>query len=245
VLVSENERRVRKPLVMMVELPAEREPRKDMPPLLVIAAFAAVPLLKNIRALSLVKLGANAEALAIPAPLMLKIKKGLMVNEYAGAAAVNSIVLIDVEFEMVTDVGAPLFVNVAMSSGTVLGVGVEFQFVPTVHSLPKGPPPPSQVPSVACATPGLSVASAPSQTLPSSAARLKAAGADLVAIWIAPSRSAARGAAPAAARGVCERHRYERIPQPLRSAPATHPINRSRRPANEQSPRGQRYGRNR
>ena len=39
VLVSENEIRRRKPLLMMVELPAELEPRKDMPPLLVIAAF--------------------------------------------------------------------------------------------------------------------------------------------------------------------------------------------------------------
>jgi hypothetical protein len=141
VLVSENEMRLPEPLLMMVELPAELEPRKDMLPLLVIAAFAAVPLLKNIRKL-LVKLGADTEPLAIPAPLMLKVVTGLMVNEYAGAAAVNWIVLIEVELEMVTDVGVPgLFVNVAMSSGTVLGVGVEFQFVPTVHSLPKGPPP--------------------------------------------------------------------------------------------------------
>jgi len=134
VLVSENERRVRKPLVMMVELPAELEPRKDMLPLLVIAAFAAVPLLKNIRAL-LVKLGANAEVLAIPAPLMLKvkkglIKKGLVVNEYAGAAAVNWIVLIEVEVEMVTDVRV-LVSNVAVPSGTS---GFEVQFVPRVHS---------------------------------------------------------------------------------------------------------------
>jgi len=83
---------------------------------------------------------------------------------------------------MVTNVGAPgLFVNVAMSSGTVLG-GVELQFVPTVHSLPKGPAPPSQVPSTACAGLGANMASAPSQTLPSSAARLSAAGVDLVVI---------------------------------------------------------------
>jgi len=33
-------------------------------------------------------------------------------------------VLIEVLLEMVTDVGAPLFVNVAMSSGTVFAVGV-------------------------------------------------------------------------------------------------------------------------
>src|SRR5712691_3254431 len=132
---------------------------------------------------------------------------------------------------MVTDVGVPgLFVNVAMSSGTV---GLELQFVPTVHSLPKGPPPPSHVPSTACAGLGANMASAPSQTLPSSAARLSAAGVDLVAIWIVPSRSAALGAAGAAARVACERHRYERIPQPLLEAPAAHPNHRR-----AQGPRG-------
>src|SRR5207247_2067613 len=76
VLVSENEIRLPEPLLMMVELPAELEPRKDMPPLLVIAAFAAVPLLKNIRPASFVKVGANAELLLIPAPLMLKVANG-------------------------------------------------------------------------------------------------------------------------------------------------------------------------
>ena len=129
--------------------------------------------------------------------------------------------LTDAKLAIVTDVGAPgLFVNVAMSSGTVLG-GVELQFVPTVHWVPG----PVQVPSTACAGLGANMASAPSQTLPSSAARLSAAGVDLVAIWIAPSRSAALGAAGAAARVACERHRYERIPQPLRAAPAAHPSN--------------------
>jgi hypothetical protein len=84
---------------------------------------------------------------------------------------------LEVELEMVTNVGAPgLFVNVAMSSGTVLGVGVEFQLLPWVHSLETGAPPPIQVPSVACAAFGANAASAPSQTLPSSAAR-GAAGA--------------------------------------------------------------------
>jgi len=94
------------------------------------------------------------------------------VNEYAGAPAANSIVLIEVEFEMVTDVGALLFVNVAALSGTVLGVGVEFQLLPWVHSLETGAPLPIQVPSVACAAFGANTASAPSQTLPSSAARV-------------------------------------------------------------------------
>src|SRR5262249_12600625 len=123
---------------------------------------------------------------------------------------------------MVTDGGAPLFVNVAVWLGTVSGVGVEVQFVPTVHSALVEP---VQVPSMsmACAASGVSVASAPSQTLPSSAARLRAGRA-----------------AGAGARVACERHRYERIPQPLRAAPAAHP-NKSSAPsrANEQSPRGQ------
>ena len=79
VLVSENEIRLPEPLLMMVELPAELALRNETAPLLVIAAFAALPLLKNIRKL-LVKLGANAELLLMPAPLMLKVAP-LMVNE--------------------------------------------------------------------------------------------------------------------------------------------------------------------
>src|SRR5262245_31495576 len=126
---------------------------------------------------------------------------------------------------MVTDVGAPgAFVNVAVPSGTV----GELQLVAWVHSSGDGGAPPFQVPSVACATPGLSAASAPSQTLPSSAARLSADGADVVAIRIVLPRTAARGAA---ARVACGRHRYERIPQPLRAASAAHPNQRPRRPA--------------
>jgi|ERR1700756_4140958 hypothetical protein len=109
---------------------------------------------------------------------------------------------------MVTDVAAPLFVNVAMLSG---GFGLELQFVPSVHSFGFGGGA-VQVPSTACAAFGANMASAPSHTLPSSAARLSAAGVDLVAIWIAPSRSAALGAASAVARVACERHPYERIP---------------------------------
>jgi len=124
---------------------------------------------------------------------------------------VNWIVLIDVELETVTDVGAPgLFVNVAMSSGTVLGVGVEFQLLPWVHSLETGAPPPVEVP-LTCAVGGTDMASAPSQTLPSSAARLRATRGAGAAFRIAPPRIAARGAA---VRGACERPPYERIPQP-------------------------------
>jgi len=83
------------------------------------------------------------------------------------------------------------------------------------------------------------MASAPSQALPSSTARLRADGADVVAIRIALSRSAARGAA---ARVACERHRYERIPNPCGRLPPRIPIIAARRPANEQSPRGQATG---
>jgi hypothetical protein len=57
-------------------------------------------------------------------------------------------VLIDAGLEMVTEVGEPLLVNVAVLSGAVLGVGVEFQLLPWVHSLETGAPPPIQVPSV-------------------------------------------------------------------------------------------------
>src|SRR5262249_7996548 len=62
-------------------------------------------------------------------------------------------VLIDVLAEMVTAVGAPLLVNVAVLSGTV---GVELQLVPVVHSAPG----PYQVPSVACADVAASKAAA-------------------------------------------------------------------------------------
>src|ERR1700730_17905374 len=77
--------------------------------------------------------------------------------------------LIAALFEMVTEVGALLLVNVAVPtpSGTR---GLELQLLPWVHSLETGAPPPIQVPSVACAAFGANTASAPSQTLPSSAA---------------------------------------------------------------------------
>src|SRR5262249_3096933 len=137
-------------------------------------------------------------------------------------------VSIEVEFEMVTDVAALLFVKIALS--LPLGTPTGFQFVSWVHSCGFGSGP-IQVLSIARAGLGVAMARAPSQTLPSSAGRLSAAGADLVAIRIALSRSAARGAAGAPGRVACERHRYERIPRPLRAAPAAHPNHRPRRPA--------------
>jgi hypothetical protein len=88
VLVSE--KATKKPaLLTMVEVPAELEPRNDMLPLLVIAAFPAVPLLKKMKLKVLVKLGANAELLTIPAPLMSKTVK-LTAKEYAVVAAASN-----------------------------------------------------------------------------------------------------------------------------------------------------------
>jgi len=85
-LLLENATRLLPPLLMMAEAPAELAFRNVTAPLLVIAAFPAVPLSKEIKAL-LVKVGAEAELLMIPAPLM--VKKLKLVNEYTGAAAVN------------------------------------------------------------------------------------------------------------------------------------------------------------
>src|SRR6478735_8407810 len=119
-------------------------------------------------------------------------------------------VLIEVLLEMVTDVGAPLFVNVAMSSGTVFAVGVEVQLPPVVHS----PPGPVQVPLTwACARSGQNAPSAPSHTPPSSAARVsdgRAAGAAIRTAKSPIEASAARRPA-CAARGC---NRYERITNP-------------------------------
>jgi hypothetical protein len=115
-------------------------------------------------------------------------------------------VLIDALFEMVTDVVAPLFMNVAVLSGTVDGV----QLVPWVHSPGVGDGA-IQVASVARALSGAKSASAPSQPLASSAAR-SAMGADVSALPIALLRTATRGTAGAAARVACERDRCERIP---------------------------------
>ena len=90
---------------------------------------------------------------------------------------VNSIVLIDVLAEIVSDVGAPLLVNVAVLSGTVLR-GIEDQLVPVVHSLVVAP---VQVPSTARA----------GVTLAPSANNTARAGARLtsLAIMVAPPLS--------------------------------------------------------
>src|SRR5262245_53720765 len=96
-------------------------------------------------------------------------------------------VLIDTLFEMVTDVGAPLPVNVAVLSGTV---GLELQLVPVVHSAPG----PVHVPSTACADWGNSAANAPSHTPPSSAARVRAGRAAGAAAQTARPATKAAGA---------------------------------------------------
>src|SRR5215831_21377941 len=115
-----------------------------MPPAVVMnCALMPVPLTLNV----------------IPVPLVVKLK--------AGDPAVNWIVLIEASSEIVTEVGAPLLVNVAALSGTS---GFELQLVPSVHSAAG----PVQVPSTACAI-GARVASAASET---------------------PARSATRGSVP-------------------------------------------------
>src|SRR5215472_6566391 len=147
---------------------------ESTPPLLmVMAAFPAELALLKFRLSLLVKLGANVELLTIPVPLTSNvIPVPLVVKLKAGAPAVNWIVLIEASSEIVTEVGAPLLVNVAALSGTS---GLELQLVPSVHSAAG----PVQMPSTACAT-CARVASAASET---------------------PERSASRGSVPPLARG--------------------------------------------
>src|SRR6478609_5098886 len=115
-------------------------------------------------------------------------------------------VLIAAVFEIVTAVGAPLFVNDAVSSGTV---GLELQLAPVVHSAPG----PVQVPSTACAAPGTSIASTPMHTLPSSAARVGAVQASCAAIRMAISPVEMPDCGRSAERAVRECIRCERITQ--------------------------------
>src|SRR5215475_2751064 len=157
------------------------------PSFVVMVALAAVllllndstaPVLLTMTALPaelslLMKLGANAELLTIPVPLTSNvIAVPLVVKLKAGAPTVNWIVLIEASSEIVTEVGAPLLLNVAALSGTS---GFELQLVPSVHSAAG----PVQMPSTACAT-CARVASAASET---------------------PERSASRGSVPPLARG--------------------------------------------
>src|SRR4051812_13826786 len=136
-------------------------------------------------------------------------------------------VLIAALFEMVTDVGAPLFANDATSSGTV---GEELQLVPVVHSAPG----PVQVPSTACAVPGPSIASAPMHTLPSSAARrdgVRAPGGTIrMATWPIETPDPGRSAECA----VRERSRCERIhPDPCNGTAGKNPAVRNAAPATD------------
>ena len=136
-------------------------------------------------------------------------------------------VLIVAGFEMVTEVGAPLFANDAVSTGTV---GEELQLVPVVHSVPG----PVQVPSTACAASGISIVSAPMYTLPRSAARVDRVRAPGAAIRMAMSPVEMPNGGSGAECAVRERNRCEHIPDPcndtagktrscatLRAAPAT------------------------
>ncbi len=78
-------------LVVMVALPAVLVSVKETrlpPPLLMMAEFPAELELVNVIAALLVKLGAEAELLTIPEPLISKIAE-LTVKKYAGASEVN------------------------------------------------------------------------------------------------------------------------------------------------------------
>src|SRR5260221_10144445 len=101
---------------------------ESTPPLLfMMKAFPAELAPLKFRLSLFVKLGANAELLTIPVPLTLNlIPVPLVVKSKAGDPAVNWIVLIEASLERVTEVGAPLLVNVAVLSGTS---GVELQLV--------------------------------------------------------------------------------------------------------------------
>src|SRR5215471_5407693 len=150
------------------------------PLLLMMAAFPAELALLKFRLSLLIKLGANAELLRMPAPLISKvIPVPLVVKLKAGAPAVNWIVLIEASSEIVTDVGAALLVNVAVLSGTS---GVELQLVPSVHSV-SGP---VQVPSSACAALGASVASAIRETPASRTGHVRTVGGPDAAVGNGP-----------------------------------------------------------
>src|SRR5262245_9902271 len=129
-----------------------------------MTALPAELVLLKFKLSLLVKLGANAELLTMPAPLMSKVIPVPLVTKLkAGAPAANWIVLILASSETVTEVGAPLLVNVAVFSGTSRGL----QLLSSVHSVPG----PVQVPSCAYTAPGASTASAASETPASSATR--------------------------------------------------------------------------
>src|SRR6516225_1512560 len=143
----------------MVALPAVLLLLNDStaPLLLTMTALPAELALLKFRLSLLVKVGANAELLTMPAPLMSNvIPVPLVVKSKAGAAAVNWIVLIEASSEIVTEVGAPLLVDVAVLSGTV----AELQLLSWVHSLGARARPAVQVPAIACAAAAATVAGA-------------------------------------------------------------------------------------
>src|SRR5258708_23152519 len=116
----------------MVALPAVLLLLNDntAPLLFVMTAFPAELVPLKFRLSLLVKLGANAELLTMPAPLTSKVMPvPLVVKLKAGAATGNWIVLIEASLEIATDVRAALLVNAALSSGAS---GVALQFLPSL-----------------------------------------------------------------------------------------------------------------
>src|SRR5262249_49609025 len=102
------------------------------PLLLVMTALPAELVLLKFKLSLLVKLGANAELLTIPAPLMSKVIPVPLVTKLkAGAPAANWIVLISASSETVTEGGAPLLVDGAVFSGPSRGL----QLLSSLHSV--------------------------------------------------------------------------------------------------------------
>src|SRR5215831_16557575 len=104
--------------VVMVALPAVLLLLNDStaPLLLTMTALPAELALLKFRLLLLMKLGANAELLTIPVPLTSNVIPVPLVVKLKAGAPMNWIVLIEASLEIVTEVGAPLLVNVAALS---------------------------------------------------------------------------------------------------------------------------------
>ena len=110
-------------------------PRTTVPPPDSALASTTAPLPSaSVAPAPTLKAGLKADKLLVP-PVIVKVAALPTLNEKAGAPAVKSSVLIVAAFEMVTAVGAPLLVKVAVPSGTV---GEELQLVPVVMGGARG-----------------------------------------------------------------------------------------------------------
>src|SRR5580698_5011222 len=115
-----------------------------------------------------VKTGSNWLLLVMPVPFRRKAVVGSMLNSNIGAPVLKTICPMLVLFEIVTDVGAPLLVNVATPVGAVVGN----QLPSVVHSAPG----PDHV--AFCAAAGPASASAASNTTTESAPSARCCGVE-------------------------------------------------------------------